>query len=115
MSTIALPTNTTSLPTRAKVAAGIALPLGLMNAVGVIIFWDWSWTTWVGVLGAAMAIATVAGAVQTLRSRAGGVELLRKAMLAQMAFTAMKLVGWQELEAITFGLVAAAIYAALRR
>lgn len=114
MSTIALPHTTTKLPVRAKVAAGVALPLGLMNLVGVVIFWDWSWLTWVGVLGIVMALATIGGAVNTLRSRVDGVDLLRKAMIAQMSFTAFKLVFWQELEALTFGAVAAALYAALR-
>ena len=113
MSTIALPTNTTRLPTRAKVAAGVALPLGLMNCVGAVVFWEWSWLTWVAVLAALMGAATLTGAVTALRGR--GVDLLRKAMLAQMGFTAFKLVFWQEIEAITFGLVAAAIYAAIRR
>ena len=114
MSTIALPHTTTKLPARAKVAAGVALPLGLMNLVGVVIFWDWSWLTWVGVLGAVMAVATLAGAVNTLRDRVDGRELLRKAMVAQLGFTAFKLVFWQELEALTFGAVALALYLALR-
>jgi hypothetical protein len=61
-----------------------------------------------------MALATLAGAAGTLAGRAGARELLLKAMLAQMAFTVMKLVGWQELEAATFGVVALVIYAMVR-
>ena len=51
------------------------------------------------------------GAVQTLRNRPHGVELLRRAMFAQVAFTVMKLVFWQETEAATFGLVALVVAA----
>lgn len=114
MSTIALQTTAAQLPARAKVGAGIALPLGLMNLVGVVIFWEWSWMTWVGFVGIAMAAATILGSVGTLRGRADGAALLRRAMLAQMAFTVMKLVGWQELEALTFGAVATLVYALAR-
>ena len=114
MSTIALPHTTPKLPARAKVAAGLALPLGAMNLLGVAIFWEWDWMAWVGVVGALMAVATLAGAVGTLRNRVDGVDLLRKAMLAQIGFTLMKLVFWQELEAATFGLVALLIAALLR-
>ena len=102
------------VPTLARVAAGIALPLGLMNIAGAIVFWEWSWLTWVAVLAAGMGVATLAGAVGTLMGRAGAVPLLRKAMLAQLAFTLMKLVFWQELEAATFGAVAVVLLLMLR-
>jgi hypothetical protein len=115
MSTIALQPNTTSVAARAKVAAGLALPLGAMNLVGAVVFWEWSWLTWVAVLAVAMGAATLAGAIATLRDRTAGVELLRRAMLAQVAFTLMKLVLWQELEAATFGAVALVILALARR
>src|SRR5688500_10771618 len=114
MSTIALPNRTTTIPARVKVAAGFALPLGFMNVVGVIVFWDWSWTTWVGVWGAIMGAATLVGGAQTLLGRVEGRRLLAAAMVSQLVFTAMKLVFWQELEAGTFGLVALAIYLVVR-
>jgi hypothetical protein len=118
MSTTALhPTTATSappVPTLARVGAGLALPLGLMNCVGLVIFWSWGWDAWVGVLGAAMALATLAGAIGTLLGRPAARELLAKAMLAQMGYTVIKLVGWQEPEALTFGAVAAVIYALVR-
>ena len=113
MSTIALPKSQSTIPARAKVAAGLALPLGFMNLVGVIIFWEWGWSSWVGVWGALMGAATLAGAVKTLLNARDGVRLLRYAMLSQLVFTVMKLVFWQELEAGTFGLVALLIYALL--
>ena len=118
MSTIALnpgTATTTPVPLRAKLGAGLALPLSLMTLVGVVIFWDWSWTTWVGVLGAAMGVAGIAGAVGVLAGRAGALELLRRAMLVQVAYTVMKLVFWQELEAGTFGAVALIVLALVRR
>ena len=115
MSTIALPKSTsTTVPARVRVAAGLALPLGLMNVAGVIVFWDWSWTTWVGVWGAIMGAATLLGGAQTLLGRADGRRLLAAAMVSQLVFTAMKLVFWQELEAGTFGVVALAIYLVVR-
>ena len=113
MSTIAVSTSTTTVPARAKVAAGLALPLGLMTLVGTVIFWDWSWLTWVGVWGAAQGVAALAGAVQTLQSRPDGVRLLRYAMVSQLVFTAMKLVVWQEWEAASFGVLAAVVYGLL--
>jgi hypothetical protein len=114
MSTIALPKHDTATPARAKIAAGLALPLGLMTLVGTVIFWDWSWLTWVGVWGAIQGTAALVGAVNTLRSKPEGVQLLRYAMASQMVFTAMKLVFWQEWEAASFGVLAAVIYALLR-
>ena len=113
MTTIALPTRPT-FPARVKAAAALALPLGVMNCIGVIVFWDWSWTTPVGVFGAFMGVLTLTGAVKTLRGRADGPRILRTAMYCQIGFTVLKLVGWQETAAIGFGLVALAIAAALR-
>ena len=114
MSTIALPKQPAATPTRAKIAAGLALPLGLMTLVGTVIFWDWSWTTWVGVWGAIQGTAALVGAVKTLQGKPDGVQLLRYAMVSQMVFTVMKLVFWQEVEAASFGILAAVIYALLR-
>jgi hypothetical protein len=113
MSTIALPKSQSTIPARAKVAAGLALPLGFMNVVGVIVFWEWGWSSWVGVWGALMGAATLAGAVKTFLGHHDGVQLLRYAMLSQLVFTAMKLVFWQELEAASFGVVAAVVYGLL--
>ncbi len=116
MSTTALyPTPTAlSVPALAKVGAGLALPLGLMNCVGLVIFWSWGWDAWVGFVGGAMALATLAGALGTLTGRPSARVLLERAMLAQIAFTILKLIGWQEVEALTFGAVAAVIYAMVR-
>ena len=118
MSTIAVPntnpsSTATTIPARAKVAAGLALPLSLMTCVGVVIFWDWSWLTWVGVWGAIQGTAALVGAVKTLQDKPDGVQLLRYAMVSQMVFTAMKLVFWQEWEAASFGVVAAVVYGLL--
>lgn len=115
MSTIALPQQPTATPARIKVAAVLALPLGLMTLVGTVIFWDWSWTTWVGVWGAAQGTAALVGAVRTLRGRPDGVRILRYAMVSQMVFTVMKLVVWQEVEAASFGVLAAVVYGLLSR
>lgn len=115
MSTTALsPTPALRVPGLARIGAGLALPLGLMNLVGVIVFWDWSWTLWVGVLGAVMGIATVVGAAGTLAGRPAARDLLHKAMIAQVAYTLFKLVGWQEVEAATFGAVALVVLALVR-
>ncbi len=118
MSTTALHLTSTApasrVPTLARVAAAVALPLGAMNVAGAVIFWEWSWLTWVAVLAAAMGAATLAGAVGTLLGRAGAVALLRKAMLAQLAFTLLKLVGWQEGAALVFGAVALVLHLMLR-
>jgi hypothetical protein len=115
MSTTALhSTPAARTPALARVAAGIALPLGLMNVAGAIVFWEWSWLTWVAVWAALMGAATIGGAVATLAGRAGGLRLLRAAMISQLVFTAMKLVFWQEVEAATFGAVAAILVVMIR-
>jgi hypothetical protein len=114
MSTIALPKHDTATPARAKIAAGLALPLGVMTLVGTVIFWDWSWLTWVGVWGGLQGAAALIGAVKVLGNRSDGVQLLRYAMVSGMVFTVMKLVFWQELEAASFGVLSAVIYALLR-
>ncbi len=107
MSTTALhSTPALRTPALAKVAAGIALPLGLMNMAGAVIFWEWSWLTWVGVWAMLMGAVTLTGAVGTLAGRPGALRLLRAGLLSQLAFTALKLVFWQEAEAATFGAVA---------
>jgi hypothetical protein len=119
MSTTALhPTSAaTSLrvPALARVAAALALPLGLMNCVGVVIFWEWSPDAWVGVLGGLIGLATLAGAVGTLLRRPAAAVLLRRAMVGQLAFTVIKLVGWQEGAALVFGAVALTLLALLLR
>jgi hypothetical protein len=122
MSTIAVPTTsttettgtTTKLPARAKVAAGLAVPLGLMGLVGAVIFWEWSWLTWVAVWGGAQAAAALIAAALIFAGRQRGVALLRYAMISELVFTAMKLVFWQEVEAASFGVVALAVYLVIR-
>lgn len=112
MSTTTLTSPTpTRLPAVARVGAGLALPLGVMNGVGAVVFWEWSWLALVSLLALALGAATLAGAVQTLRSRRSGLHLLRRAMLAQVCFTLMKLVFWAEVEALPFGVVALVILA----
>ena len=55
-----------------------------------------------------------AGRGGRVRAPRRGVPLLRYAMVSQMVFTVMKLVFWQEVEAASFGILAAVIYALLR-
>ena len=113
MSTIAI-ASAPAMPARVKVAAGLALPLGLMTCLGVIVFWDWSWLTWVSVWGAAQGIALLAGAAQLLRGRAEALPLFRAALVSQVVFTVMKLVFWQEVEAALFGGLALVLYLLVR-
>ena len=115
MSTIALSSPAVpALPTRVKVAGALALPLGLMTCVGVVVFFELSWLTWVSVWGALQGGAALAGGVQILRGRPGGVRLLRISLVSQMVFTVMKLVAWQEAEAALFGALALVLYVLVR-
>ena len=116
MSTLALNPTPTARPRRHTVAASLALPLGLMTALGVIIFWTWTASSLLFcVLGFGMAYGFVAGAVKTLRKDASGLRLLRLAAATQVLFTLAKLVFWSETEASLFGLTALAILALTRR
>jgi hypothetical protein len=100
---------------RAKAAAVLAVPLGVMTLIGSIIFWEWSAYTFVGVIGLAMAAGFLTGALRTLRGDAAGTRILRAAAVTQVLFTISKLVFWQETEATLFGFVALVILALLRR
>lgn len=114
MSTIAVDTTTTSLPARVRVAAVLALPLAVMTCIGTVIFWDWSWLTWVGVWGGANGVASLVGAVKVLTRNADGIAWLRAAAISGSVYTVMKLVFWQEPEAAAFGVVSLVILALLR-
>jgi hypothetical protein len=110
MTTIALPQA--AVATRVKAVAALCLPLGVMNCVGAIVFWEWSVWTWVAVWAFAMGVVTVAGAVRALRG--DGTRLLQAALVSQIVFTAMKLAVWQETEAVAFGAVALIATALIR-
>jgi hypothetical protein len=103
-----------SLTRRDKVAALLALPLGLMTIAGGIVFWEWSALTFVSVIALAMGAAFVTGAARVLRGNPAGARILLAAAAAQVLFTIAKLVVWHETEAALFGLVALAIAALLR-
>jgi cation transport ATPase len=99
---------------RAKAAAVLAVPLGLMTLIGSIVFWEWSAFTFVGVIGLAMAAGFLTGAFRLLRGDAAGARILLAAAVTQVLFTISKLIFWREEEAALFGLAALVIAALLR-
>ena len=111
MNTFALDNNIAPATTtrREKVAAGLALPIGVMGCIGSVIFWEWSALIFVSVIALGMGIAFLTGAFRVLRGDSAGARVLLATACVQLVFTAAKLAIWHEADAVLFGLVALAI------
>jgi hypothetical protein len=116
MTSITLDPTTSPLTAtrREKIAAGLAIPLGLMTFTGGIIFWEWSALTWMAMIAVGMGASYLWNASRVLRGDAAGVRPVTLTAYVHVAFTISKLVIWQETEAAPFGVVAIAIALLLR-